>query len=416
MANLTLDVDAIAFVKELYPRVREDDAAIERYRAAIDKLPPIVVARGRILVDGFHRWQAYKREGVSEIAAVDLGDISDPEIIRESIVRNAAHGQQLSVKDKANLAGKLWTTFGHLNRAERVDEIAEMLSVSRDSVERWTKDARQQELQAQKNKAWDMWLDCQSYREIGEAVGVDHKTIAAWCGEFTASAENSPPPASRQHFDIWNFQSAGDDSGQASYPGRMPPQVVENLLWFYTEPGQIVFDPFVGGGTTIDVCKAMGRRVWSSDRKPSTPTLPIHEHNILTGWPKDAPARADLVILDPPYWQQAKGKYSDSSDDLGNMELSAFYSAWKDIVGICSDHLTPTGRIAYIISPTNQDDHTVVDHATDMLQAFYAIGMHVQRRIIVPYQTQQSTGQQVDWARDNKRMLKLYRDLVVLSK
>jgi hypothetical protein len=39
---------------------------------------------------------------------------------------------------------------------------------------------------------------------------------------------------------------------------------------------------------------------------------------------------------------------------------------------------------------------------------------HVERRIIVPYQTQQATGQQVTWARENKRMLKLYRDLVVL--
>jgi len=34
------------------------------------------------------------------------------------------------------------------------------------------------------------------------------------------------------------------------------------LLWLYTEPGDIVVDPFAGGGTTIDVPKAM---VWASD-------------------------------------------------------------------------------------------------------------------------------------------------------
>ena len=38
----------------------------------------------------------------------------------------------------------------------------------------------------------------------------------------------------------------------------MPPQVVENLLWVYTEPGDIVVDPFAGSGTTIDIAKAMG--------------------------------------------------------------------------------------------------------------------------------------------------------------
>jgi DNA modification methylase len=85
----------------------------------------------------------------------------------------------------------------------------------------------------------------------------------------------------------------------------MPPQVVENLLWFYTEPGQIVFDPFAGGGTTIKTAKEMGRRVWSSDIAPSTPMLPIHEHNILDGWPANAPKQADFILLDPPYWKQA---------------------------------------------------------------------------------------------------------------
>ena len=43
----------------------------------------------------------------------------------------------------------------------------------------------------------------------------------------------------------------------------MPPQVVENLLWFYTDPADIVGDLFAGSGTTIDVAKSMGRRVWA---------------------------------------------------------------------------------------------------------------------------------------------------------
>jgi DNA modification methylase len=75
-------------------------------------------------------------------------------------------------------------------------------------------------------------------------------------------ATNDKPWGVVQHFDVWSFQNGGGDS---SYFGRMPPAVVENLLWLYTEPGDIVVDPFAGGGTTIDVAKAMGRRVWASD-------------------------------------------------------------------------------------------------------------------------------------------------------
>lgn len=196
----------------------------------------------------------------------------------------------------------------------------------------------------------------------------------------------------------------------------MPPQVVENLLWIYTEPGQIVFDPFAGGGTTIKVAKAMGRRVWSSDLAPSSPLLPIHQHNILDSWPADAPRQADLILLDPPYWNQAAGQYVDHPQNLANLSLEAFYAAWAKIVQTCAAHLAPKGRIAYIISPTHCKDGTVVDHATDMLRACWDAGLRVDRRIIVPYSTQQATGQQVDWAREQRRMLKLYRDLVVLTK
>src|ERR1700704_3604499 len=99
-------------------------------------------------------------------------------------------------------------------------------------------------------------------------------------------------------------------------PKRNTRVEVANLLWLYTQPGDIVVDPFAGGGTTIDVAKRMGRRVWASDLHPSTPTLPIHEHDATDGWSAEAPRKADLVILDPPYWQQAKGRYSDDLDDL----------------------------------------------------------------------------------------------------
>lgn len=410
----TIPVDSVRFVKELYPRLREDDAAIERYRDALDNLPPIVVARDNILVDGFHRWQAFRREGRSEIPAENLGNLSDAEIFHESIKRNATHGHQLTRKDKQNLAGKLWQTLAHMPSAERTADIATTLAVDERSVQRWTKDARAYEKAQQQAAAWDAWLDCKSERHISDKLGIPRKTINDWLGEKRQLSDFAQPPASRQHFDIWNFTTADNTAGTDSYFGKMPPQVVENLLWLYTEPGDIVFDPFAGGGTTIDVAKAMGRRVWASDRKPSTPTLPIHPHDITTGWPDDAPGRVNFVLLDPPYWQQAAGRYSDDAGDLGNMTLDEFMSAWAAVVKTCTAHLADGGRLAFIISPTQLPDGTVVDHAFDMYRVCADEGLTCERRIAVPYNTQQATGQQVEWARKERRLLKLYRDLVVL--
>lgn len=411
----TINTSAVRFVKELYPRLKPHDDVVERYRDAIESLPPIVVARDGVLVDGYHRWQAHVREGVEQIQAIDLGNLSDAEIVRESIKRNATHGQQLTQADKKRMAGQLWTTLAHLPAAERVKELAELFGVTAKAVRDWTKDERQAEERERKEHAWDLHLDCWSQVQIADEIGVDQKTVSNWLGKMNEGAEFLEPPAARQHFDVWQFPTTDRESGgQQSYFGAVPPQVIENLLWFFTDPGGVVVDLFAGSGTTVDVAKRMGRRVWAADIRGNhySPHLPIHTHDATTGWPESAPRKADLVFLDPPYWKQAAGRYSTEPNELAEMELSTFTFAWADIAKSAMDH---AGRIAYIISPTQNEDGSVVDHATQLLAPFLDAGWRVERRIIVPYSTQQATGQQVTWARENRRMLKLYRDLVVLT-
>lgn len=409
---MKLTVDDVQFVQELYPRLRPDDDAIERYRAAVDLLPPIVVARGRVLVDGYHRWQAHKREGATTVEAVDLGNLADVEIIKESLRRNAGHGVQLSTKDKKRNADVLYRGGTH-----DYGEIAGLLSITEKTAQEYCRDARKDEKEQQKQQAWDLWLDCHTQTAIAEKVGVDQKTVSNWLGEIQSVGDFLEPPASRQHFDVWQFATSDKTAGEQSYFGAIPPQVVENLLWLYTQPGQIVVDPFAGSGTTIDVAKGMGRRVWASDLQGNdyAPFQPIRQHDINTGWPDGAPKKADLVLLDPPYWMQAKGRYSQQDEDLGNMDLPGFYAAWETTVKACADHINTDGYLAFIVSPAEVKD---ADHVVDLAFHMYSIavdlGLHPYRRVIVTYSTQQATGQQVEWAREKRKLLKLYRDLVVL--
>lgn len=410
-----IPVSDVRFVKELYPRLKPHDDVVERYRDALEQLPPIVVARDGVLVDGYHRWQAHVREGVQTIAAQNLGNLTDAEIVRESIRRNATHGQQLTRQDKQRMAGQLWASMAHLDAADRITDLVELLGVSRDAIERWTKDERQAEKRAMQDRAWGLHLDCLTQREIADAIGVDQATVNRWLDALAASADYASAPESRQHFDVWQFATTDREAGgQQSYFGAVPPQVVENLLWFFTEPGQTVVDLFAGSGTTVDVAKAMGRRVWAADIRGNhySPHLPIHQHDATSGWPDTAPRKADLVFLDPPYWKQAAGRYSSEPNELAEMELHNFMAAWASVAKATMEH---AHRAAFIISPTQTEDGSVIDHATQMLEPFVASGWRVERRIIVPYSTQQATGQQVTWARENKRMLKLYRDLVVMS-
>lgn len=405
----------VRFVKELYPRLKPHDDVVERYRDALEQLPPIVVARGGVLVDGYHRWQAHVRENRDDINAEDLGDLTDAEIVRESYRRNAIHGEQMSKSEKKAAARHLYSTAGG-TEDERYALIAETLSLTLDSAKKYAAEARQAEKRDQETKAWDLWLDCASQTAIAEQLGVPQPTVSRWLSIREQSSEMNSPPDSRQHFDVWQFATADQDSGSQSYFGAVPPQVIENLLWFYTEPGDVVVDLFAGSGTTVDVAKSMGRRVWASDIRGNhySPHLPIHTHDAAAGWPGAAPKKADLVFLDPPYWKQAKGRYSTELGELAELDdLRDFYDAWAQVVKTVVER---TSRVAYIISPTQEDDGSVVDHATDMLAPFHDAGWRVQRRIIVPYSTQQATGQQVTWARENRRMLKLYRDLIVVTR
>src|ERR1700733_6735965 len=57
-------------------------------------------------------------------------------------------------------------------------------------------------------------------------------------------------------------------AGKASHFGNSETRWVDNLLYLYTRPFEIVVDPFAGGGSTIDLCQHRYRRYWVADREP----------------------------------------------------------------------------------------------------------------------------------------------------
>jgi hypothetical protein len=76
----------------------------------------------------------------------------------------------------------------------------------------------QAEKQAQQDRAWGMWLDCFSIREIAAKLsGPDEDTVGRWLSAIAASADFADLPASRQHFDIWQFASSDKVSDRAGH-------------------------------------------------------------------------------------------------------------------------------------------------------------------------------------------------------
>src|SRR5579871_6663136 len=122
------------------------------------------------------------------------------------------------------------------------------------------------------------------------------------------------PPPSLKVYDTWNFPKCDDHYG-GPYPGRIPGQILENLLWYYTEPFGTVYDPFAGSGTTVDVSRAMFRRYWASDVRPFDDTKHIRTWDIAAAPPDFFPKgyKMDLVFLDPPYAEMKDENYPEGS-------------------------------------------------------------------------------------------------------
>ncbi|MHB1909278.1 MAG: TRM11 family SAM-dependent methyltransferase [Nitrososphaerales archaeon] len=68
---------------------------------------------------------------------------------------------------------------------------------------------------------------------------------------------------------LWRFPSSGRWATHSGiYPGNWAPQVPRNLILRYSKVGQVVCDPFVGGGTTLIECAILGRHAIGVDVNP----------------------------------------------------------------------------------------------------------------------------------------------------
>ena len=105
--------------------------------------------------------------------------------------------------------------------------------------------------------------------------------------------------------------------GDKDYVGATPSWVIWQLLQRYTRPGDVVMDPMVGSGTTIDVCKDIGREPIGFDLAPSRPDV---RHADSRDIPLDSES-VDFVFLDPPYSTHVD--YSDDKRCIGKLDAGA---------------------------------------------------------------------------------------------
>lgn len=420
---IDVNLSDVIFDETIYPRSKHNHVKVQEYAEHINAIESqgnyISVDAQLRLLDGRHRHLAYEKlsDGKERaIKAYQYPDNIDSRLM--SIRLNSTHGQQLSSEDKRRNCIALYSS------GYTLETIQNELSVSYSFAQKATKGQRDEAEKQLNERVRELWMRCYTQTEIAGSVDLPQSRIAEKLETFIGIIQKNNSDKSLAFFEdqdfqkpLYNIWSFAKKTNTTAHFGNSEQRILENLLYLYTQPFDIVLDPFAGGGSTIDVCLKRLRRYWVSDRKPIVERedeirkldiakeLPTLNRN----W-----SEVSLTYLDPPYWRQAEGKYSESADDLANMPLEDFTKAMIDIVKRIASKQSK-GAIALLIQPTQwkSDNREFTDHVFDIIKGVNSKNLTLENRVSCPYSTEQYNAQQVEWAKEHRKLLVISRELII---
>lgn len=461
-------ISEIQFRKDLYARIEPDPKLINYYTENIDEIINnkafIHISQSNILIDGYHRLKALETKHGKEYEIDCYVHLTDNEdhIELESYSSNTSHGKKTNKEENKRNIQRLYAK-GH-----KVENIYKKLSISKDFVYGCTKKQREDEKKELTEQTLKLYLRAwNSQQDIANQLNINRNTIRPiidGIGEFFENRQNTNSSKksiknqssfkkeviSRKAGQIgknWNLTSEDENyskerpfryniwntgkGNETSHFGSFPQIFMENLLYYHTKPLDIIFDPFAGEGTTVDICKKWMRRYLCYDIKVKPGREEdIKQHDIIQGLPEDFSKpknKPDLVFLDPPYWILAKDKYSkenkteedsdseQSKNDFGNMTLDEFRIAMKNLINELKQK--KINRIAYLIRPiwiTETETWEWIDPMFEFyvnLQSKYK----VETRYVIPYSTEQYNATMVNKAKKANKPLILNRELTIFK-
>ncbi len=160
---------------------------------------------------------------------------------------------------------------------------------------------------------------------------------------------------------LWLINERGKTGKHKNvYHGNFIPQIPYQLLSRYTKRGEVVFEPFMGSGTTLFECEELGRRYIGLDINPEMIDYVSAQVDLFTnereyfigkcnsadpvaskacvqqGLNKLGTTSVQFVLMHPPYMDIVK--FTEDPEDMSRIgDLKAFLSKFKDV---CENSLT----------------------------------------------------------------------------
>ncbi|MHA2163925.1 MAG: DNA methyltransferase [Candidatus Thorarchaeota archaeon] len=258
--------------------------------------------------------------------------------------------------------------------------------------------------------------DGKTVEEIASILNIDIQTVWHYLlkdktddEKFKALDEATEGNINACPMDVMNYNNCLPLMGDGVYDGRIPGQIVWNMLYFFTKPGDLVLDPMVGGGTTIDACLIMNRKCIGYDKAPSRDD--IKKHDITDDPPNE---RAQLIFYDPPYFRKKEDEYGLPEALRTKEGFLAFAANW---VGFAKKALSPGGYVALLISDYIDYEHPAGSIFSDEYASLFAEnGFDRIYKFSYPLTANQYQPHDMDRARKKKNILIRGRELHLMRK
>jgi len=433
-----------------------------------------------ISLDGRHRYEAYTEfnelEGVTPIKEVKVDYYKEgtldkqnylEELLKISAKLNLKHGIRLSDSDLEFQCLKILRNRTIDNIRGIKKELADYYEITESAVSHWEEFSKEYSRRLASRDSIILKLDREGWtqKEIGEVVGLDQanvsknmrnlstkvshiqnqfkqkksveelaefhnlETVPIWSivledktdiERFNLFINNKKEEKRRPKvYNVWNFSKCDPHLG-IKHPGRIPGQISMNLLYYYTKQGDLVVDPMAGGGSTIDSCLVMNRQCRAYDISPKRED--IIERDLRDGYDSRC-KNADFIFLDPPYWNLLNGKYVNEEGEIpencvAEWAIEKYLDFMKDLAKQTFSTIKTKGKVALIIQALEDERESKLFYDLPFIcnQYFIDAGFKQIQRISAPISTQVKTGRDVNFSKDNEKLLSINRDLIVYER
>ena len=212
---------------------------------------------------------------------------------------------------------------------------------------------------------------------------------------------------------VWNFPVRGAwATHKPDYRGNFVPQVPRNVILNYSNEGDLVLDPMVGGGTTLIEARLLNRNAVGYDVNQNAVNITSERLRFEVkgntkqiaklGNAQKLPEKdnsVDLIVAHPPYANIVKYSDGKNPDDLSSISsLPKFLDALEIAVKEMYRVLKPGNYCAILIGDTRKGQHFIpLSHF--VLQRCLRSGFALKEEVI---KTQHNTTHAPRWSASAK--------------